>query len=96
MTFSINFNHSERKRTTTSAATDDFEREYQKFIEEQKKIKQEHDAAKSTEAQNVQVSEETVAAVDAIIEATDTAEQEQTEKISKKKKKKSAEDTAEL
>lgn len=38
MAFSFGFGHSERKKTATTVSTDDFEKEYQKFIEEQKKI----------------------------------------------------------
>ena len=97
MAYSFGFRRSERKKTATTVATNDFEKEYQKFIEEQKKIKQEREAAKTVvETQNVQASEETIAAVNAIIEATEAAEQEQTDKVSKKKKKKSVEETVEL
>lgn len=93
MAFSFGFSHSERKRTVKTVATDEFEREYRKFIEEQKNKKQECEVA---ESQTVQVSEETLAAVNAIIETTEAAEREQVEKTSKKKKKKYVEETVEL
>lgn len=92
MAFSFGFDHPARIKN--AAVTDDFEKEYQKFNEEQKKIKQECDAAKTVEKHKSAVTDETIAAVDAFIEATDATEQ--TDVTSKKKKKKVAEETVEL
>lgn len=94
MAFKFSFKSHERRHETVS--NDDFEKEYQKFIEEQKKLKQERKAAKVAEQKTKEISTDTDAAVDAIIEATDKAEVE--EKPVKKKKKKAAieEDTVEL